>query len=163
MPSCAARIAATYPPGPEPMTTQSYWESAIGRLNLTNALWSLDPAHHADELPEQPADRTEDRDAEDHGGDVGGDEQRQRRDAQRDRQQRLEAEHGPVAPLPHPPRGEQHERREEHDAEGPGLLSVDVEAGHPRDDVGDREDRGQCSRDHERPRALLGRERLELG
>jgi len=29
IPSCAARIAATYPPGPEPMTMQSYEESGI--------------------------------------------------------------------------------------------------------------------------------------
>src|SRR5690348_2163931 len=113
------------------MTTQSYWESAIGRLNLTNALRSLEPAHHADELPEQPAGRTEDGDAQDDGGHVGGDEQRQRRDAQRDREQRLEAEHGPVAALPHPPRREQHERGEEQDAEGPGLLALDVEPGRP--------------------------------
>ena len=52
------------------MTTQSYWESAIGRLNLTNALRSLEPAHHADELPEQPAGRAEDRDTQDHRGHV---------------------------------------------------------------------------------------------
>src|SRR5436190_13454405 len=108
------------------MTTQSYWESAIGRLNLTNALRGLEPAHHADELPEQPAGRAEDGDAQDDRGDVGGDEQRQRRDAQRDREQRLEAEHGPVAPLPHAPGGEEHERREEDDAERPRPLPVDV-------------------------------------
>src|SRR6476620_2695484 len=113
------------------MTTQSYWESAIERLNLTNALRSLEPAHHADELPEQPADRAEDGDAQDHSGHVRGDEQGQRRDAQRDREQRLEAEHGPIAPLPHPPGGEQHEHGEEHDAEGPGLLSLDVEPRRP--------------------------------
>ena len=29
IPSCAARIAATYPPGPEPITTQSYLRSGI--------------------------------------------------------------------------------------------------------------------------------------
>ena len=30
IPTCAARIAATYPPGPDPITTQSYERSAIG-------------------------------------------------------------------------------------------------------------------------------------
>src|SRR6476620_2158717 len=108
------------------MTTQSYWESAIERLNLTNALRSLEPAHHADELPEQPAGRAEDRDAQHDGREVGGDEERQGGDAQRDREQRLEAEYGPIAPLPHAQGGEEHDGREEQDAEGAGALALDV-------------------------------------
>ena len=31
MPSCAALMAATYPPGPPPMTTRSYGSEAVAK------------------------------------------------------------------------------------------------------------------------------------
>src|SRR6266496_1836844 len=112
MPSWAARIAATYPPGPEPMTTQSYWESAMRRPNLTNALWRLDPAHDPDELPEQPTGHADDRHADHDGEHVGGAQQEEREEEHDQPEQRLEAQHGPIARQPQPAGGDVHDHAE---------------------------------------------------
>src|SRR5207342_3426559 len=104
------------------MTTQSYWESAIERLNLTNALRSLEPAHHADELPEQPAGAADDRHADHDREHVGGAQQEEREEDDDDPEQGLEAQHGPVARQPQPARGDEHDRAEDEHADRAGLL-----------------------------------------
>src|SRR4051812_9898319 len=114
------------------MTTQSYWESAIERRNLTNALRRLDPAHDADELPEQPAGDADDGYAHHHGEQVGGAQEEEREEHDDEPEQRLEPEHRPVAREPQPAGGDVHDRAEGEHADGAGLLALDLDVGEQR-------------------------------
>src|SRR5215207_10952287 len=145
------------------MTTQSYWESAIERVNLTNALRRLDPAHDADELPEQPTRDHDDRYAHGHGEQVRRPQQEEREHQHDQAQERLEAEHGPVARRPQPERREVHHRAEEQHADRRGLLALDLDAEDEGDEVRGAEGGGEHGGGDERRRALAGRERRELG
>src|SRR4051812_46982802 len=99
MPSWAARMAVTYPPGPDPMTMQSKL-SAMKADDTRSALGSARPPrrlharHHADELPEEPAGARDDQQAQHHRPEVGRDQQRSGRVDAGDGEQALEAEHG---------------------------------------------------------------------
>src|SRR5262245_47165062 len=118
------------------MTTQSYWLSAIGRVNLTNALRRLDPAHDANELPEPPARDRDDRDADDHREQVRCAQQEEAEDEHDEPEQHLEPEHRPVARGPQAERGEVHEGAEDERAGGGRLLALDLDAGDEGDEVG---------------------------
>src|SRR3954453_5949846 len=109
------------------MTTQSYWLSAMRRVNLTNALRRLDPAHDADELPEQPAGDRDDRYADDDGEHVGRAQQEQREDDHDEPEQHLEPEHRPVTRHPQPARGEVHDRAEHEHPGDRRLLALDLD------------------------------------
>src|SRR4028119_415304 len=63
MPTWAARIAATYPPGPDPMTMQSYALSAMASQAI-GTLRHLDSRHRAHQEPEQRARADQDPDAQ---------------------------------------------------------------------------------------------------
>src|SRR6266516_6109878 len=114
------------------MTTQSYWESAMRRLNLTNALRRLEPAHDADELPEQPAGPADDHHAHDDGEQVRRAQQEEREEDDDEAEQRLEAQDGPVAREPQPAGGDVHDHAEGEHTDGLRLLALDLDAGDER-------------------------------
>src|SRR3954452_5090762 len=147
MPSCAARIDGTGPPGPEPMTMQSYALSGIWRVSLADGLLpptrsDLDPAHHPHELPEQETSAHDDRQAEEDRGHVGRHKQAEPGVGHADAQEGLEAEDRAVAALPHPHRGGEHERRKEQHAGGGWVAAPDVPAGQEQHDVAERDGGG---------------------
>src|SRR3954453_20219496 len=71
--------------------------STTGIRPVEIPLGHLHARERPDELPEQPAAEPDDRDAQDHRQQVRGAQQEQREDEHDERQQRLEAEHRPVA------------------------------------------------------------------
>src|SRR5262245_22122142 len=106
IPTCAARIAPTYPPGPEPITLQSYLLSGMAmeptRCRMASVLLSrshrhLDSRHRLDEEPEQGPAYGDDREGDQRVRDVAYAEQRERGCQDRQREQRLHPEHGVVA------------------------------------------------------------------
>ena len=99
--------------------------------------------------------------AEQHGDHVRGHEQAERRPQQRDPEQRLEAEHGPVAAAPHADRGGEHQAREDDDADGRRLLPAHLPAGGEQHEVEHGERGGEQRGERHRERALARRERLQ--
>src|SRR3954465_8384429 len=131
MPSWAARIAATSPRGPEPMTIVSKEVSGMA-LTLGHApRRHLDARHRPDELPEQEPGAPDHDEADDERRDVRRGEQREEEDEDDQRQQRLEAEHRPVAHAPDPDGGRTHQHAEGEDADDAGPLAVELDAGEP--------------------------------
>src|SRR5665213_3139168 len=145
---------------------QSYEVSAISGLSLSKRLLRsplarLDAAHHADELPEQPAAEADAHQADGRGEDRGGDDERERGDDDLEGEQRLEAEYRPVAPPVHAEGEEQQDEREKDSTgERAAVAAEVVDRGHAEEHREGKE-RADGDRDEQRGRPLVLAQRLQ--
>src|ERR1039458_7237348 len=139
---------------------QSYVLAAIA-LSLSFA--GLDTPHDPHELPEQPTSQPDAHQTHGRGGDRGGDHQRQRGDEDLEREERLEAEHRPVAPPVHALGEREEDEREKHGAGNRAPAAAEVVDGRRAGDHGKRHHDAYRDRNQQGYGPLVLAEGLEAG
>src|SRR5690348_17847206 len=115
--------------GMRPETIEGWSERAdsCAQCARLGSLGHLEAAEDPDELVKQPAAAADHEEPGHHREQVVGPQEQQREDQDHEHEDRLEPEHRPGTELPHAPRADQHEDREDHDAAGRGVGTPDAE------------------------------------
>src|ERR671922_1239688 len=134
------------------MVRETTYPSAADRQRAARArpvsgsrpLRHLDSRHRLDQEPEERARRGQDQDEQHRSPQRDGGDQGKRGEDDRDREQRLHSEHGPVAGLPHAERDDAQDARYEQAARDRAAVAVagsrpGVPAGNERDEVRERD------------------------